>query len=173
MILFNEETLSVEEVEAKVRFRKGATVILSACNGARQKLEKRGPTSFARAFFALGASCVVGTLWNVGDWTTFELMKLMYVFLMAGLSVAHAQRVAILQTYQQHQKYCLQQHQSHRGHGCKNMMPRSFFLDGFHHWAGFVVIGAKTRAIPIPAGLSWSLCSRLKGKLKNLLLNVF
>jgi len=87
----------------------------------------------------------------------------MYVFLMAGLSVARAQRLAILQTYQQRQKYYLEQHQSHRGHGGRKI----FLSDGFHHWAGFVVMGAKTRARPIPAGLSWSLCSRLKGELKN------
>jgi len=95
--------LSAEEIESKALFQKGSTVILSACNGARQKV---GQTSVARACLASGASCVVGALWNVGDQETFELMRLMYAFLMAGLSVARAQRLAILESiYRKRDQY--------------------------------------------------------------------
>jgi len=42
------------------------------------------------------------------------------------------------------------------------------FSDTFYHWAGFVVIGARTRARQIPADLSWSMCSGLKGGCKDI-----
>ena len=110
MILANEETLLAEEIESKILFQQGLTVILSACNGARQKVGTRGQTSVARACLASGASCVVGALWKAGDQETFGLMRLMYAFLMAGLSVARAQRLAILDSvvYQHHRtkRFC-------------------------------------------------------------------
>jgi hypothetical protein len=76
IILQNEETLSAEEILENVRLRKGSVAILSACDGARQTLDKgQQMTNMMRAFLKSGAACAVGSLWKVEDAHTFKLMK--------------------------------------------------------------------------------------------------
>ena len=48
------------------------------------------------------------------------------------------------------------------------MHPSERFSDGFEHWAGFVVMGARTRLRPIPSGLSWAVCHGLTGGFKEI-----
>ena len=179
MILANEKTLSAEDIQSKFRFRKGSSAVLSACTGARHKVDRGNPTNMARVFLVSGASCVEGALWQVEDQETIEWMQLMYAFLMADLAVARAQRLAILESkvYQQHRTgrfYYQQDAHGYKGHRGKGGGPiRPPFSDNFNDWAGFVVIGARTRARTIPAGLSLSMCSGLKGGCEDIVAQFF
>ncbi len=87
--------LDISELNLNARL-----VTLSACASA---LGKGGSgdelLGLTRVFFSAGARAVVASLWNVGDASTAELMKLFYRNLDNGESVAAALRHAQLALY--------------------------------------------------------------------------
>jgi CHAT domain-containing protein len=72
-------------------------VTLSACRtAAGPLLNGEGLLSLGRAFFYAGARRVVGTLWDVNDASTAQLMDAFYARLNDGAPVAEALRQAKL-----------------------------------------------------------------------------
>src|SRR5262249_19787633 len=73
-------------------------VVLSACQTARGKiLPGEGVEGLAQAFFHAGARTVVGTLWNVNDRRSAELMEFFYRSMARGEPKADALRAAKLE----------------------------------------------------------------------------
>eukprot|EP00961_Rhodomonas_salina_P159749 2151330-Rhodomonas_salina.1 len=75
------ELLSMADVQANVRLSAGSTVILSACNTGRGEITGEGVVGLSRGFVAVGASCVLVSLWSVADESTHFLMQHLYTFM--------------------------------------------------------------------------------------------
>jgi len=136
--------LSMEEVQGTgVRLGKGSTVVLSACNSGRGEIKAEGVVGLARSFLWAGAAATVVSLWKVNDRRTCDLMDIMYfgvgkkqtgsvadcrgrAHLARELSVPHAMRQAMMEKIRE--------------------------LEHPKHWAGFVVIGARTHLRPTQGG---------------------
>ena len=111
--------LLARDIQDKVRFAAGCSVVLSACNSGRGEVRGEGVVGLSRAFFAAGASAVVVSLWSIPDDGTRALMDAFYFALKRGHTMPRALRAAMLAMLR-------------AGRG-----PLS--------WAGFVVAGAATR----------------------------
>lgn len=88
--------------------------VLSACGSGRGRvLSGEGLDGFARSFFYSGVNCLVLTLWNVEDESSFLLMRDFYAELAKGAAIDDALRAAKLKRLGEHPA----------------------------HWAGFVCTG--------------------------------
>jgi CHAT domain-containing protein len=113
-------------------------VVLSACESALGRATlAEGVLGIASSFVSAGSRAVVGSLWEVDDRTTAELMRRFYRELASGKTTAAALQSARLAVRREH--------------------PAPFF------WAGFVVIGdgdlkvsLHSRPDPAPAGLAFA-----------------
>ena len=94
-------------------------VVVSACESGTGKLAKgEGLIGLARGFFYAGARNLLVSLWQVGDWSTADLMRLFYQNLLDGQGKAEALRRAKLELLRTHPDYARP-----------------------YHWAAFVLIG--------------------------------
>jgi hypothetical protein len=97
---------------------------LSACESALGRATvAEGVLGIASSFVSAGSRAVVGSLWEVDDRTTAELMQCFYRELSRGRSTAAALQSARLEIRKHH--------------------PDPFF------WAGFVVIGDGDLTVPL------------------------
>lgn len=60
---------------------KSKMVVLSACSTFKGELRLDGVVGITRAFIAAGLSAVVASMWPVGDKSTKEMMRHLYVVL--------------------------------------------------------------------------------------------
>jgi len=122
----------------------GSTVVLSACNSGRGKINAEGVIGLFRSFLIAGAAAAVVSLWSVDDRSTAALMQQMYRYLVddpaARLTVPQALRLAMLRMASR----------SATGRRPPEEIG-SALIDLHHkwkrpvHWAGFIVVGANTR----------------------------
>ena len=133
--------LSMNEIqgcdwEEGVRLRKGATVVLSACNTGRGVITSEGVVGLSRGFLAAGAASAVVTLWSVDDGSTAALMDQMYQYLESTecCTVPQALRLAMLRLARRLPAEAKSNALSLREEWKRPM-----------HWAGFLVVGASTR----------------------------
>ena len=107
----------------------GQLVVLSACDGsAGTSLSGTGSDSIASGFLMAGASTVIASSWRVEDNSTQQLMSAFYRELSKGSTVAHALRMAQLQSL--------------------NAEPRSI-----RSWAAFEVFGNGDLTVPVRTSL--------------------
>jgi CHAT domain-containing protein len=97
-----EINLPVAEIQRDVKLASGATVVLSACNTGRGQIKAEGVMGLTRGLFIAGAASTLVSLWSVDDGSTALLMQLMYQYLVHGLSVPHALRLAMLRMARRH-----------------------------------------------------------------------
>jgi len=127
-----------------VRMGIGSTVVLSACNSGRGKINAEGVVGLSRSFLIAGAAAAVVSLWSVEDRSTAALMQQMYKYLVddptVRLTVPQALRLAMLRLA------------SRSAPGLRPPEEIDSALIDFHHkwkrpmhWAGFIVVGANTR----------------------------
>ena len=91
-----EINLPVAEIQRDVKLASGATVVLSACNTGRGQIKAEGVMGLTRGLFIAGAASTVVSLCSVDDGSTVLLMQLMYQYLVHGLSLPRALRLAML-----------------------------------------------------------------------------
>jgi hypothetical protein len=131
----DDGVLSSKELVSKLRLAPGSTVILSACNVAR---DAAAMFELSRAFMSIGASAVLISMWSLMDESTCALMRRVYRHLGTGKALADALRCAMLQL-------------AGRQFGDEidpwdnpstplSMLPYSRPL----HWSGLIVVGAPT-----------------------------
>jgi CHAT domain-containing protein len=90
-------TLHAEELVAELEAPTTRLVVLAACSSAGgAPIGPEGLSALVRPFFAAGVPGVVGSLWNVGDETTKELLVEFHRHFMAGEDAASALRSAQL-----------------------------------------------------------------------------
>ncbi len=78
-------------------------VVLSACETHLGKLKKGDElTGLTRAFIYAGTPSIITTLWQVSDRASYELMRLFYRNLKAGLNKAEALQQAQIATMERH-----------------------------------------------------------------------
>ncbi len=78
-------------------------VVLSACETHLGKLKKGDElTGLTRAFIYAGTPSIITTLWQVSDRSSYELMRLFYQNLKAGLNKAEALQQAQIATLERH-----------------------------------------------------------------------
>jgi CHAT domain-containing protein len=124
----------VRASEIANRRTRARLVVLSACESALGRAtEADGVLGIASSFESAGSRAVVGSLWEVDDRTTVELMQCFYRELSRGKTTAAALKSARLEIRQRH--------------------PDPFF------WAGFVVIGDGDLTVPIQARPSRALAA--------------
>ncbi|CAK9271496.1 unnamed protein product [Sphagnum jensenii] len=75
---------------------KAHMVVLSACDTAKGQITSEGVLNLPRALMIAGVPCVVVSQWEVGDSSTFELMKGFYPELRSGKDVCSSLRAAML-----------------------------------------------------------------------------
>ncbi len=94
-------------------------VVLSACESGTGKLARgEGLLGLTRGFLYAGARNLLVSLWQVGDWSTADLMRLFYQGLLNGLNKSEALRQAKLKLMRSHPDYARP-----------------------YHWAPFILIG--------------------------------
>ena len=142
-----DDELTMQEIQNAVRLRAGATVFLSACNTGRGDIKAEGIVGLARGFLAVGAGSAVVSLWSVDDGSTAFLMRQAYKHLDAGMTVAQALRLAMIEMMQ---GTASGGDESGAGHGFGADF--DFMWRRPMHWAGFIVAGAQT-CLPCRAGL--------------------
>jgi CHAT domain-containing protein len=77
---------------------KANLVVLSSCKSGFGKFEKgNGIASLSRAFMYAGASSLIVSLWQVNDYATSEIMKIIYANLANGMKKDEALRHAKIQ----------------------------------------------------------------------------
>jgi hypothetical protein len=91
-------------------------VVMSACQTARGRDFGAGTTGLARAWWWVGASNVVMTLWSVDDWVTRDLMQEFVARLVSGMPADKAIQAA---------SKCIRETR-----------------ENYSYWAGFSVFGA-------------------------------
>lgn len=99
LLLANGDRLTVAEIAA-ARLRRGAVVVLSACDTASGTVARgEGAAALSRAFLSAGAASVIGTLWRVRDRDATSLLTAVHRALArsasAAASLVDAQRAAI------------------------------------------------------------------------------
>jgi CHAT domain-containing protein len=100
--------------------------VLSGCESALGRLTVgEGVIGLGSAFMHAGVPTVIGSLWEIDDRTTVDLMKALYDGLADGLSVAQALRRAQLE-----------------------MRARARTAHPYY-WAGFVVVGDGRQTVPL------------------------
>ena len=148
-----EINLTIDEIQRNIKLSGGATVVLSACNTALGLITAEGVLGMIRGFFVAGADATVASLWSVDDESTAWLMQFMYQYLVKGLSVPHALRLAMLRVARRPllsngagcdriQRLGDNFHQIHRPTFEDTMMPDIWRRPLY--WAGFLVVGAST-----------------------------
>jgi tetratricopeptide (TPR) repeat protein len=114
----------VRASEIANRRTRARLVVLSACESALGRATvAEGVLGIASSFVSAGSRAVVGSLWEVDDRTTAELMQRFYAELARGRTAAAALKNARLAIRARH--------------------PDPFF------WAGFVVIGDGDLTVPL------------------------
>lgn len=99
--------------------------VLSACGSGRGRLlNGEGLDGFSRSFFYSGVNCLIMTLWNVEDETSFLLMRDFYDELARGATIDEGLRRAKLKRLSEHPS----------------------------HWAGFVCSGLSDQPIFVSRG---------------------
>jgi len=89
--------LSAEEMLSELQLRKTRLFVLSACSSAGgHPIGPEGLAALVRPLMASGVPAVVGSLWNVGDDTTEELLVELHRHYTAGEDAANALRQAQL-----------------------------------------------------------------------------
>jgi CHAT domain-containing protein len=90
------EALTLKDLQGRT-FRRLKLVILSACSSvAAGHTRSGGFLGLARPFLSGGVRAVVGSLWDVGDGASREILTTFHQNLLAGKSVASALRLAQL-----------------------------------------------------------------------------
>jgi CHAT domain-containing protein len=116
----------VRASEIANRRTRARLVVLSACESALGRATvAEGVLGIASSFVSAGSRAVVGSLWEVDDRSTAELMQHFYHELARGKTTAAALQSARLFMRRRH--------------------PEPFF------WAGFVVIGDGDVTVPLAA----------------------
>ncbi|MCP2520743.1 CHAT domain-containing protein [SCandidatus Aminicenantes bacterium Aminicenantia_JdfR_composite] len=115
-------------------------VVLSGCKTNLGKyIEGEGLVSLARGFLYAGSSSVVGSLWEVSDFSTAYFMNLFYFYLKRGKKKNEALRKAKLE------------------------MIRNKIFKHPYHWAGLILIGEFNEQIFIDYSMYWILLILLGG----------
>lgn len=152
------EPMFLKEVEG-LNLKSADLVTVSACETDAGKLvEGEGVESFSRAFLKAGARATVTTLWQVGDQSASEMMRLFYQELSEGVPAGRALRQAKL-------KYLAKQ----SGERLHPFYWAGFLLNGDPQvQAPRVISGFTVAAICLAiAGLVLSLYSRLRAQSKD------
>ncbi|HEX5757833.1 MAG TPA: CHAT domain-containing protein [Thermoanaerobaculia bacterium] len=90
--------LTAEELLSRLELRKTRLVVLSACSSAGgRSIGSSGLAPLVRPFLAGGVPAVVGTLWNVSDSSSADLLVSFHEHLAAGEDAARALREAQLE----------------------------------------------------------------------------
>ncbi|HET9765371.1 MAG TPA: CHAT domain-containing protein, partial [Thermoanaerobaculia bacterium] len=94
--------LYADELLDKLRLRRARLVVLAACSSAGgYPVGPQGLSGLVRPLFAAGAPAVLGSLWNVPDTVTEELLVDFHRHFRAGEDAASSLRLAQLDLLEQ------------------------------------------------------------------------
>jgi len=75
-----EEILYSEDIQ-NFDLKETELVVLSACETLKGNINSDGISGLVRAFFTSGVTSVIGSLWNIGEYSTYKLLTNFYKYL--------------------------------------------------------------------------------------------